>query len=189
MEGDRWWPRTGPVTTGQIVKHRPARHRSLHRSGLAPWLMAAEDVMPTRSWSDLSERTRRWLITAAVADCALRVRRRSISSADRQARSGAGNRCGPQSWHWSAPPESCRTRTSSSGNVGSHDPTPRLRSGRSDRRMKRPVANTALTTVVDSWGRSWTPRCPGSSSGLFRRTVVDSRGPGHSPENRTARWA
>ena len=33
----------------------------------------AEDVMPRRQWSDLSERTRRLLITAAVADGALRV--------------------------------------------------------------------------------------------------------------------
>ena len=29
--------------------------------------------MPTRQWSDLSERTRRLLITAAVADAALRA--------------------------------------------------------------------------------------------------------------------
>jgi hypothetical protein len=35
--------------------------------------MYAEDVMPTRRWSDLSERTRRLLMTAAVADGALRV--------------------------------------------------------------------------------------------------------------------
>jgi hypothetical protein len=35
--------------------------------------MYAEDVMPTRRWSDLSERTRRVLITAAVADGAPRV--------------------------------------------------------------------------------------------------------------------
>jgi hypothetical protein len=35
--------------------------------------MDAEDVMPGRQWSDLSERTRRLLIAAAVADGALRV--------------------------------------------------------------------------------------------------------------------
>jgi hypothetical protein len=35
--------------------------------------MDAEDVMPARRWSDLSERTRRLLIAAAVADGALRV--------------------------------------------------------------------------------------------------------------------
>jgi hypothetical protein len=35
--------------------------------------MDAEDVMPRRQWSDLSERTRRLLIAAAVADAALRV--------------------------------------------------------------------------------------------------------------------
>ena len=29
--------------------------------------------MPTQQWSDLSERTRRLLITAAVADAALRI--------------------------------------------------------------------------------------------------------------------
>jgi hypothetical protein len=33
----------------------------------------AEDAMPGRQWSDLSERTRRLLITAAVTDGALRV--------------------------------------------------------------------------------------------------------------------
>jgi hypothetical protein len=58
-------------------------------------------------------------------------RRRSISSTDRQARSGTGNGCAPQPSHWSAPPESCRSHTSSSGGVGSPDPTPRLGSGRS----------------------------------------------------------
>jgi hypothetical protein len=36
--------------------------------------MSTEDVMPaTRRWSDLSERNRRLLIAAAVADVALRV--------------------------------------------------------------------------------------------------------------------
>ena len=46
--------------------------------------------------------------------------------------------------------------------------------------IQRPAANAVLTTVVDAWGRSWTPRCPSRSSGLIRRTAVDSRGPGHS---------
>src|SRR5215472_13351014 len=52
------------------------------------------------------------------------------------------------------------------------------------RRVQRPAANAVLTTAVDTWGRSWTPRCPSRSSGLLRRTAVDSRGPGNSPENR-----
>jgi hypothetical protein len=49
------------------------------------WVRYAEDVMPTRRWSDLSERNRRLLITAAVADAALRaaalidIRRRPAS--------------------------------------------------------------------------------------------------------------
>src|SRR5689334_346170 len=50
--------------------------------------------------------------------------------------------------------------------------------------MQRPAANAVLTTVVDTWGRSWTLRCPSRSSGLIRRTAVDSCGPGHSPEKR-----
>jgi len=59
------------------------------------------------------------------------------------------------------------------------------------RQTRRPTANAVLTTVVDTWGRSWTPRCSSRSSDLIRRTVVDSRGPGHSPENRmvTSRWS
>jgi hypothetical protein len=28
------------------------------------------------------------------------------------------------------------------------------------RRTQRPAANTVLTTAVETWGRSWTPRCP-----------------------------
>ena len=50
--------------------------------------------------------------------------------------------------------------------------------------MQRPAANAVLTTVVDAWGRSWTPRCLIRSSDLIRWTVVDSRGPRHSPEKR-----
>ena len=59
------------------------------------------------------------------------------------------------------------------------------------RGYRGPTANAVLTTVVDAWGRSWTPRCPSRSSGLIRRTAVDSRGRGHSPENRmvTSRWS
>jgi hypothetical protein len=80
--------------------------------------------MPRQPWSDLSERTRRLLIAAAVADGTLRVaalidiKRRPAS----QIR--AGNVCGRQPSHSSAPPGSCRSRTSSSGGVGSPDPTP-----------------------------------------------------------------
>jgi hypothetical protein len=33
----------------------------------------AEDVMPPQRWSDLSERTRKLIITAAAADAALRI--------------------------------------------------------------------------------------------------------------------
>src|SRR6476659_10011950 len=57
-------------------------------------------------------------------------------------------------------------------------------------RIQRRAANAVLTAVVDTWGRSWTPRCPGGSSGLLRWPAVDSRGPGRSPENRmvTSRW-
>jgi hypothetical protein len=40
--------------------------------------------------------------------------------------------------------------------------------------------NAAPTTVVDTWGRLWTPRYLGGSSGLLRRIAVDSCGPGHS---------
>src|SRR5690348_1648646 len=54
------------------------------------------------------------------------------------------------------------------------------------RRIQRPVANAVLTTVLDTWGRSWTPKCPSESSGLLRWPAVDSRGPDNSPENRTA---
>jgi len=50
---------------------------------------------------------------------------------------------------------------------------------------KGPPANAVLTTVVDAWGQPWTPRCPSASSGLLRRSVVDSSGPEHSPEKRT----
>jgi hypothetical protein len=52
---------------------------------------------------------------------------------------------------------------------------------------REPSANTVLTTVLDARGQSWTPRCPSVSSGLFRWSSVDSRGPRHSPENRKAR--
>jgi hypothetical protein len=48
-----------------------------------------------------------------------------------------------------------------------------------------PVANAALTTVVDAWGRARTPGCLTRSSGLIRRTVVDSCGPAHPPEKQT----
>ena len=51
------------------------------------------------------------------------------------------------------------------------------------RRIQRPVASAALTTVVDAWGRSWTPRRPDSSCGLLRRTAVDSCGPEQSPDS------
>jgi hypothetical protein len=53
-----------------------------------------------------------------------------------------------------------------------------------DLRIERPAANAVLTTVVYTWSRSWTPRYPSESSGLFRRAAMDSRGPRHSPENR-----
>jgi len=52
-------------------------------------------------------------------------------------------------------------------------------------RLQRPAANAVLTAVVDAWGQSWTPRCLSRPSGLIRRTVMDSRGPGHSPGKRT----
>jgi hypothetical protein len=54
------------------------------------------------------------------------------------------------------------------------------------RRIRRTAANAVLTTVVDTWGRPWTPRCPSRSSSLIRRTVVDSCGPGNPPEKRKA---
>jgi hypothetical protein len=62
-------------------------------------------------------------------------------------------------------------------------------SGRSGSRIQRPAANAVLTTVVDAQGRSWTPKCPRSSSGLIRRTAVDSCGPGRSPEKRKADYS
>src|SRR5580704_6748606 len=43
-------------------------------------------------------------------------------------------------------------------------------------RLQRSAANAVLTTVVDAWGQSWTPRCPGRSSGLIRWAVVGSPG-------------
>jgi hypothetical protein len=49
---------------------------------------------------------------------------------------------------------------------------------------QRPTANALLTTVADGWGRPWTPRCRKSSSGLFRRTVVDACGCGNPSEKR-----
>ena len=49
-----------------------------------------------------------------------------------------------------------------------------------------PPEQLAELAVVDACGRSWTPRCPSRSSGLIRRTVMDSCGPEHSPENRKA---
>ena len=56
-----------------------------------------------------------------------------------------------------------------------------------DRRIQRSAANAVLTTVVDTWGRSWTPRCLIGSSSLLRWAAVDLRGPRHSPEKRTVR--
>jgi hypothetical protein len=55
--------------------------------------------------------------------------------------------------------------------------------------MEMPVANAVLTTIMDAGSQSWTPRCPSRSSGLIRWSAVDSRGPGHSPENRKASLA
>ncbi len=52
--------------------------------------------------------------------------------------------------------------------------------------IPRPTTNAVLTTVVDAWGRSWTSRCPIKPSGLLRWIVVDSCGPGRSPEKRKA---
>ena len=80
-----------------------------------------------------------------------------------------------------------RHRSIMSGALGLSDRaslTPRHESGRSGSPDTGPAANAVLTTAVDAWGRSWTPRCPSRSSGLIRRTVVDSRGRGHSPDNR-----
>jgi hypothetical protein len=53
--------------------------------------------------------------------------------------------------------------------------------------VQRPAANAVLTTAVDTWGRFWMPRCPSRSSGLIRRTAVDSCGPGRSPEKQKVR--
>ena len=52
--------------------------------------------------------------------------------------------------------------------------------------MPRPAANAVLTTALDTCGRSWTPRCPGGSSGLHRWPAMDSPGLGNSPEKRKA---
>jgi hypothetical protein len=49
------------------------KQRCKVQATVAPCVRYAEDVMSTRRWSDLSERTRRLLITAAVADGALRA--------------------------------------------------------------------------------------------------------------------
>ena len=46
------------------------QQRCMVQATVAPVLIRfAADVMPTRRWSDLSEQTRRLLITAAVARC------------------------------------------------------------------------------------------------------------------------
>jgi hypothetical protein len=52
-----------------------------------------------------------------------RLPRSSTSSVGQPARSEAGSGCGPRWWPWSAPPGSCRSRTSWSGG-GSLDPSP-----------------------------------------------------------------
>jgi hypothetical protein len=110
-----------------------AQQRCRVQATTAPVSWMREDFVPRRQWSDLSERTRRLLVTTAVSDGALRVaalvdiKRRSAS----QIR--VGNGCGPQPSHSSAPRESYRSHTSSSGDVGSPDPTPRHGSGRSGR--------------------------------------------------------
>ena len=144
----------------QIRPPRPAQKASdLHQAGLRPVLSNyralapgrrgrgkckvqttttscvsyAEDVMPGRRWSDLSEQTRRLLIAAAVADGALRVAALIDMKRRPPARSGARNGCGPRPSRSSTPPESCRSPTSPSGGAGSPDPTPRLQSGRSSR--------------------------------------------------------
>jgi hypothetical protein len=44
------------------------------------------------------------------------------------------------------------------------------------------LANALLTTVLETWGRSWTPARPKASYGPVRWTVVDSTGPANPPE-------
>ena len=43
-----------------------------------------------------------------------------------------------------------------------------------------------LTTDVDASGRSWTPKSPGASCDLLRRSMLDSRGPGNPGGHRAA---
>ena len=140
-----------------------------------------------KRWSDLGERSRRLIVAAAIGEAALKtavlidIRRRPASQIRGSKRmwiiavvlvNSAG--VGPLSYF-------------ALGGDGSPDPTPREGSGRSRATAYRgPAANAVLTTVVDTWGRAWTPGCPSRSSGLLRRTATDSRGPGHSPEKREA---
>ena len=92
--------------------------------------------------------------------------------------------------HYPAPPKSRRSYTSSSLILHLWASAALIRLPASeaegqDRRVQRPAANAVLTTVVDTWGRFWTPRCLSRSSGPLRWAVVDLCGPGHSPEKRT----
>jgi len=58
-----------------------------------------EDVMAARRrWSDLSEQPADCSSPQPLPTAPSGLRRSSTSSADRQARSGAGNGCGPQPW-------------------------------------------------------------------------------------------
>ena len=84
--------------------------------------------MPRQRWSDLSARTRRLLITAAVADATLRV----AALIDIKRRPASQIRGRKRVWVATVAlinsAGSCRSRTSSSGGVGSPDSTPRPRS-------------------------------------------------------------
>ena len=46
------------------------------------------------------------------------------------------------------------------------------------------LANTLLTTAVETWGWSWTSKGASASYGLVRRPVVDAPGPAKPPKSR-----
>jgi hypothetical protein len=127
-----------------------------------------------KQWSGLSERTRRLLVTAAVAEGILKVAAVSTSSVGQQARSAGRSGCGPRWWLSSALPGSCRSRTSCSGG-GSLDRSPTdpiccrrglERREASDRRDQKPAVHTGVHAGPVSRGVRRAPAVTTSSRGI-----------------------
>ena len=109
------------------------------------------DRSPRRRWSDLSERTRRLLITAAVADCALRV----TALIDIKRRPASQTRGQKRVWAAAVAIISSAGVLPISyfvfGRRRHPDPTPRTGKRKvTGRRVQRPAANAVLTTAVDT---------------------------------------